>query len=39
MIVKPFLLLRLPAERAVDAAVDAKKSTMKSTKTDENLCF
>jgi len=39
MIVKPFLLLRLPVERAVDAAVDAKKSTKKSTKTDENLCF
>ena len=39
MIVKPFLLLRLPAERAVDAAVDAKKSTKKSTKTDESLCF
>ena len=35
LIVEPFSLLRLSAERAVDVAVDAKKST----KTDENLCF
>ena len=39
MIAEPFSLLRLPAERAVDATVDAKKSTKKSAESDENIRF